>query len=120
MSDKTITTLRYAEMNALLFKAETRNEGIPGTIHIPEDFKDKSSFERTDSSELISAESFKVLTGEELDVSDFYEMWLQIQNLSKVREYMKGNPNQQVNIISYQPTASKYPTNSQWIFVIKN
>lgn len=50
-------------MNALLFKAGTRNEGIPGTINIPEDFKDRASFEHTDSNDLISAESYKVLTG---------------------------------------------------------
>lgn len=117
MSDRTIS-LYYD--NALLFKAETRNEDVSGTIHIPEDFKDRASFEHTDSNDLISAESYKVLTGEELDTSDFEEMWLQIQNLSKVQEYMKANPNQQVNIISYQPTAGKNLNNSQWLFVIKN
>ena len=119
LSDRTIS-LYYDKMNALLFKAETRNEDVSGTIHIPEDFKDRTSFEYTDSNDLISAESYKVLTGEELDASDFEEMWLQIQNLSKVQEYMKANPNQQVNIISYQPTAGKNSNNSQWLFVIKN
>ena len=120
LSDRTISTLHYAEMNALLFKAETRNEDVSGTINIPEDFKDRASFEHTDSNDLISAESYKVLTGEELDARDFEEMRLQIQSLSKVREYMKANPNQQVNILSYQPTAGKNPNNSQWLFVIKN
>lgn len=75
-------------MNALLFKAETKHGGTAGTIQIPEDFRDATFFERTESNDLISAQGYKILTEEELAYRALENMWLQIQNLSTVREYM--------------------------------
>lgn len=107
-------------MNALLFKAETKHGGTAGTIQIPEDFRDATFFERTESNDLISAQGYKVLTEEELEFRAFENMWLQIQNLSTVREYMTANPDQEVHIISYHPASHNNSHGSQWIFVLKN
>lgn len=120
LSDRITTTIYYVEMNAVLFKAEIKNEDGSGNILIPKDFKGSASFERTDSDDLISAKSFNVLTGEELKVGDLEEMWLQIQNLTKVRVYMDANPDQQVNVFSNHPTSNKHLDTREWIFVIKN
>lgn len=120
LSDRTTTTLHYVEMNALLFKAETVHNGTIGTKHVPEDFRNENFFERKEADDLIYAKGYKVLTGEGLESTDFDKMWLQIQNLTKVRAYMKTNPDQEVNIISSLTTASKDLNNSEWIFVIKN
>lgn len=120
LGDRTIRNLHYAEMNALLFKAETKHGGTAGTIQIPEDFRDATFFERTESNDLISAQGYKVLTEEELEFRAFENMWLQIQNLSTVREYMTANPDQEVHIISYHPASHNNSHGSQWIFVLKN
>lgn len=39
LSDRITTTFYYVEMNAVLFKAEIKNEDGSGNILIPEDFK---------------------------------------------------------------------------------
>lgn len=120
LGDRTITSLHYTEMNALLFKAETTHDGAAGTIQIPQDFRDETSFERTETNTLIAAKSYKVLTGEDIGVTDFEDMWLKIQDLSTVRTYLETNPEQEVNIFSYHPTSDKNSDDSQWIVVLKN
>lgn len=120
LNDKTTTTLHYTEMNALLLKSETFYDGASGNILIPEDFRDETTFMRTETTDLISSKVYKVLTGEDLPITEFNEMWLKIQNLSKVRAYLKKNPDQEINIISYHPTIDTKSDSSQWIFVLKN
>jgi hypothetical protein len=52
---------------------------------------------------------------------DYTKIWMSIQYLVKVREYLKSNPNESVKIFLYTPSVGVgNPADWYWIIYIKN
>lgn len=52
---------------------------------------------------------------------DYEEVWQSVQNLVKVRAYLKSNPNSSVKLFLYTPSVGVgNPADWDWIIFIKN
>lgn len=117
---ETITDIFYKERNALLLKTTSTPAPAEGNILIPEDFSPAASFERAATNDFITpVNGYKEITEDKLTATQFTALWSTVQSLVKVREYLKSNPDQQVQVFYYQPTADNV-NNSSWFFILKN
>lgn len=116
----TITNIFYKERNALLLKTSSSTVPEEGKILIPEDFNPAVSFERVSTSDYVTpANGYKEITEHKLTNMQFLALWSNVQSLAKVREYLKSNPKQQVQVFYFQPISDN-TYKSKWFFILKN
>ena len=117
--DEIITNVTYTETNALLLKALTLPLPEKGKIIIPQDFNNATAFERVETNDFVTPQNgYEEVESYILDESHFIDLWAKIQSLVKVREYLKSNPNQQIQVFFHQHSIENSQGN--WIFILKN
>lgn len=117
--DEIITNVTYTETNALLLKALTLPLPEKGKIIIPQDFNNATAFERVETNDFVTPQNgYEEVESYILDESHFIDMWYKIQSLVKVREYLKSNPDQQIQVFFHQHSIENSQGN--WIFILKN
>jgi len=117
---ETITDIFYKERNALLLKTTSTPAPAKGNILIPEDFSPAGSFDKVATNDFVTpANGYKEISEDKLTATQFTALWSNVQSLVKVREYLKSNPDQQVQVFYYQPIADNV-NNSSWFFILKN
>ena len=86
---------------------------------IPQNFINATAFERVETNDFVTPQNgYKEVESYVLDESHFIDMWAKIQSLVKVREYLKSNPNQQIQVFFHQHSIEN--TAGNWIFFLKN
>ena len=117
--DEIITNVTYTETNALLLKALTLPLPEKGKIIIPQDFNNATAFERVETNDFVTPQNgYEEVESYILDESHFIDLWSKIQSLVKVREYLKSNPDQQIQVFFHQHSIENSEGN--WIFILKN
>ena len=117
--DEIITNVTYTETNALLLKALTLPLPEKGKIIIPQDFNNATAFERVETNDFVTPQNgYEEVESYILDESHFIDLWSKIQSLVKVREYLKSNPDQQIQVFFHQHSIENSQGN--WIFILKN
>lgn len=115
-----ITDVRYKETNALQLKVSTLLLPAKGKIMIPEDFSSADTFARVETNDFVLAKNgYKELESYTLAESHFIDLWSKVQSLAKVREYLRSNPEQQIQIFFHQHSIENN-TEGNWIFILKN
>jgi len=119
-ANEVITNITYAQTNALVLKTSTVPLPGKGQILIPEDFSSADTFARVETNDYVAPKNgYKELESYILDESHFSDLWSKIQSLVKVREYLRSNPEQQIQIFFHQHSLEKN-TEGNWIFILKN
>ncbi len=110
----------YSELQEQLFFGEIIWMGT-GRIMYPE-WTDKSLFERVTTTDVVNPSGFEKISNKfDGNIQDYSKPWISVQQLVKVREYIKSNPNQTVKIYLYTPTVGAVdPTKAKWILFLKN
>lgn len=117
--DEIITNVTYTETNALLLKTSTLRLPEKGKIIIPQDFSNATAFERVETNDFVTPQNgYEQVEAYILNESHFIDMWSKIQSLVKVREYLKSNPNQLIQVFFHQHSIEYSQGN--WIFILKN
>ncbi len=117
--DEIITNVTYIETNALLLKTSTLRLPEKGKIIIPQDFSNATAFERVETNDFVTPQNgYEEVEAYILNESHFIDLWAKIQSLVKVREYLKSNPNQQIQVFFHQHSIESSQGN--WIFILKN
>lgn len=119
-ANKIITNITYAQANALVLKTSTVPLPAKGQIIIPEDFSAEHTFARVETNDFVAPKNgYKELESYILDESHFIDLWSKVQSLVKVREYLRSNPEQQIQIFFHQHSIENN-TEGNWIFILKN
>lgn len=120
--EQKMVSLVYKELNAVLFKGVYSLTSGTTKILLPEKFAAASDFERTLTQDFITpVNGYRELSGTYMTDSVFKSLWADIQSLVKVREYLRENPGQQVQVYLHKPHSGiMTEENTHWIFLLKN
>lgn len=113
--------LVYRELDEPLFDGSIIWMGL-GKMTFPSDLKPASAFNSVLTADVIyPANGFENVFNLHNETYDYSIVWMPIQHLVKVREYLKSNPNQKVKIFLYTPSVGVgNPADWDWIIYMKN
>lgn len=120
--EEKLVSLIYKELNAVLFKGVYPFASGTTQILLPEKFTSATDFERVLTQDVVvPSNGYRELAGTHMNDALFGSLWTHVQSLVKVREYLRENPGQQVQVYLHKPvTGSLTPDNAHWLFFIKN
>lgn len=113
--------LTYKELNEILFDGGIIWAGL-GRIKQPQSILLASQFDTVGTTDIITpAAGFENIFNPNNYGFDYTPVWLSVQKLAKVREYVKANPNATVKLFLYTPSVGiGNPADADWIIFIKN
>jgi hypothetical protein len=113
--------LKYRELDRTLFYGTSLQYGI-GEMIIPEAFESSEFFDTVSTNDFVyPINGFNHIPIDQITQSLYYNLWGKIQNLKKVRDYIKANPNQVVTLYIYDPNLGNSDlNNSCWLVILKN
>jgi hypothetical protein len=113
--------LVYRELDEPLFDGSIIWMGL-GKMTFPSDLKPASAVNSVLTADVIyPANGFENVFNLHNETYDYSIVWMPIQHLVKVREYLKSNPNQKVKIFLYTPSVGVgNPADWDWIIYMKN
>jgi hypothetical protein len=116
-SDFGYIQLIYKEMNQLLFYGTTVWDGL-GHIIFPETMSSPDDLLSVETDDVIfPVNGFKNILPFTYPIVPTLNVWLNIQHLEIVRNYLNANPNQKVQILFYRPSQG-YGDPETWSFFI--
>jgi len=120
--EEKMVSLVYKELNAVLFKGVYPFASGTTQILLPEKFTPAVDFERVLTQDVVNPlNGYRELSGTHMNDALFGNLWTRIQNLVKVREYLRENPGQQVQVYLHKPvTGTLTSDNTHWLFFLKN
>lgn len=120
--EEKLVSLVYKELNAVLFKGVYSFASGTTQILLPEKFTPATDFERVLTQDVVTpSNGYRELAGTHMNDALFGSLWSRVQSLVKVREYLRENPGQQVQVYLHKPaTGSLTPDNTHWLFFIEN
>jgi len=96
--------LIYKELNQQLFYGTIWWDGL-GELIYPESFESPEAFESVHSDDAIfPVNGFNCPYQNSFADLDYFNIWLNVQHLEIVRQYLHTNPNQKVQIFAYTPS----------------
>lgn len=112
--------LIYKELNETLFNGTIHWMGL-GKMTYPESLKAADDFEIVSTKDLVYPKNgFENVFNPHNQKYEYYKVWLSVQNLVKVREYLIANPNQKVKLFLYTPSVGAGdPLDWDWIIYLK-
>jgi len=111
--------LYYKELNELIFDGSIVWNGS-GKIAFPDNFESAEKFELVSQTDTIYPAQGFTNASNSKKRDDFSKVWLSIQNLKKVRNYLQENPNQSVQVLLYIPsTGFERDGVRDWIVFLK-
>lgn len=113
--------LKYDEVNEVIFDGDIIWMGL-GQINYPQNLLLANQFETVATADVVfPSAGFQHILPEPNQVYDYNEVWLAVQNLVKVRQYLISNPNGKVKLYFYTPSVGVGdPADWKWIVLMKN
>lgn len=119
-SDIATLKLTYREVNKTLFYGSYIWQGM-GEVFIPEAFDDPDEFETVLTDDVVFPSKGFIPIFNQFDRNiDYMNLWMSIQNLKKVREFLQLNPDQKIKIFIYAPDYYDDPNNWDYYILIHN
>lgn len=111
----------YQDINELLFDGSIVWMG-EGNIKYPRNFIPANLFNRVLTSDIVfPKQGFENLFNPDNTNYDYSQIWISVQSLVKVREYLSSNPNTPVKLFLYTPSVGAgNPEDWDWIIFLKN
>jgi hypothetical protein len=92
-----------------------------GEVLIPEALDDPDEFESVLTDDVVfPSRGFIPIFNQFNNNFDYFNLWMSIQNLKKVREFLQLNPNQKVKIFLYAPDFYNHFSNWDYYIFIQN
>lgn len=119
-SDIGSVKLIYEELNETLFFGTIHWMGL-GKMNFPESLKPADDFEVVGTKDIVYPKNgFENVFNPNNQKYEYDNMWFSVQRLVKVREYLRENPNQKVNVFLYTPSVGVGdPLDWDWIIYLK-
>ncbi|MDB5209373.1 MAG: hypothetical protein JWQ30_200 [Sediminibacterium sp.] len=113
--------IQYKELNEILFDGDIIWMGT-GRIKTPQNMLPASQFEKVTAADIVNPMvGFQNIFNPYNGVFDYTPIWLSIQRLVKVREYLNANPNAEIKLFLYTPSLGGGDSAEwDWIIFIKN
>jgi hypothetical protein len=113
--------LIYRELDEPLFEGSIIWMGL-GKMTFPSDLQAPSTFNSVLTADVVyPVNGFENVFNLHHETYDYKQAWMSVQDLVKVREYLKSNPNQTVKIFLYTPGVGVgNPAEWDWIIYMKN
>ena len=109
----------YDEINEMLFYGTIIWMG-EGQIYFPQNILPASAFDFTFLDNIVFPNDFENIGAYPPTNSDYTNVWLSVENLAKVRDYLIANPEQTVKIFLYTPCVGiGDPAHWDWILFLK-
>lgn len=111
----------YQDINELLFDGSIIWMG-KGYIKYPRNFIPANHFNRVLTSDIVfPKQGFENLFNPDNTNYDYSQIWISVQSLVKVREYLRSNPNSTAKLFLYTPSVGAgNPEDWDWIIFLKN
>lgn len=112
--------LIYKELNETLFFGTIHWMGL-GEMTFPESLKPADDFKNVDTEDLVyPMGGFENVFNPHNQEYEYDKVWLSVQSLVKVREYLRENPNQKAKMFLYTPSVGVGdPLDWDWIIYLK-
>ncbi|MFA6200013.1 MAG: hypothetical protein WC679_06385 [Bacteroidales bacterium] len=113
--------LTYQELNEIIFDGSIIWMGR-GEMSIPQNILSANQFNRVSTDDFVyPSGGFENVFNPSEEDYDYSQIWISVQGLVKVREYLNSNPSASVKIFLYTPSVGVGdPADWDWIIFIKN
>lgn len=113
--------LKYNEINQILFDGDIIWMGL-GQIHYPQNMLAANQFEAVLTADIVfPTTNFNHILPEPNLSNNYNQVWMAVQNLVKVRQYLISNPTGVVHLYLYTPSVGiGNPADWKWIILMKN
>jgi hypothetical protein len=113
--------LKYDEINQILFDGDIIWMGL-GQIHHPQNMLTANQFEAVLTADVVfPSTSFNHILPQSNLSNNYNQVWMAVQNLVKVRQYLISNPTGVVHLYLYTPSVGfGNPADWKWIILMKN
>ncbi len=113
--------LKYDEIDEIVFDGDIVWMGL-GQINYPQNLLLANQFEVVLTADVVfPTTDFLHILPEPNQVYDYNQVWMAVQNLVKVRQYLISNPNGVVKLYLYTPSVGiGNPADWKWIVLMKN
>jgi hypothetical protein len=113
--------LKYNEINQILFDGDIIWMGL-GQIHYPQNMLAANQFEAVLTADVVfPTTNFNHILPEPNLSNNYNQVWMAVQNLVKVRQYLISNPTGVVQLYLYTPSVGiGNPADWKWIILMKN
>ncbi len=113
--------LKYNEINQILFDGDIIWMGL-GQIHYPQNMLAANQFDAVLTADVVfPTTSFNYILPQPNLGNNYNQVWMAVQNLVKVRQYLISNPTGVVHLYLYTPSVGVgNPADWKWIILMKN
>ena len=113
--------LKYNEINQILFDGDIIWMGL-GQIHYPQNMLAANQFDAVLTADVVfPSTNFNHILPEPNLSNNYNQVWMAVQNLVKVRQYLISNPTGVVHLYLYTPSVGVgNPADWKWIILMKN
>ena len=113
--------LKYNEINQILFDGDIIWMGL-GQIHYPQNMLAANQFDAVLTADVVfPTTNFNHILPEPNLSNNYNQVWMAVQNLVKVRQYLISNPTGVVHLYLYTPSVGVgNPADWKWIVLMKN
>ncbi len=112
--------LKYQELNEVIFSGSIIWMGL-GQIQYPINLLPSSQFDSVNTNDIVNPVSgFEDVFNPYNQPFDYSPVWLSIQKLVIVREYLQSNPNATIKLFLYMPSVGfGNPADADWFIFLK-
>ena len=113
--------LKYDEINQILFDGDIIWMGL-GQIHYPQNMLAANQFGAVLTADVVfPTKNFNPILPQPNLGNNYNQVWMAVQNLVKVRQYLISNPTGVVHLYLYTPSVGVGdPADWKWIILMKN
>lgn len=113
--------LIYQELNETLFDGTIHWMGL-GKMNFPASLQPSAEFNAVITTDIVyPINGLQNVFNPNNETYDYTQVWMSIQYLVKVREYLSSNPNETIKIFLYTPSVGVgNPADWCWIIYLKN
>lgn len=112
--------LKYQELNEILFDGTIVWAGL-GQVNFPQNLLDSNQFDRVMTADYVTPiAGFENVFNPDNTTYNYNPIWMSVQSLAKVRQYLYSNPNATVKIFLYTPSVGMgNPAEWDWYIFMK-
>ena len=113
--------LKFDEINQIIFDGDIIWMGL-GQIHYPQNMLAANQFDAVLTADVVFPNtSFNHILPQPNLGNNYNQVWMAVQNLVKVRQYLISNPTGVVHLYLYTPSVGVgNPADWKWIILMKN
>ena len=113
--------LKFDEINQIIFDGDIIWMGL-GQIHYPQNMLAANQFDAVLTADVVfPTTSFNHILPQPNLGNNYNQVWMAVQNLVKVRQYLISNPTGVVHLYLYTPSVGVgNPADWKWIILMKN